>query len=330
VDTPGIITTKGAGQDNRDSIKKILRDTMKKPNSKLCVLVEPKEYSTNAIIDFCDETFEGIGDWKADSIVVMTKFDKQLDDAKSGSKANNFFAEYHENGIYPFLSITPTLVREDLDSTKLFLERKKLLEDATAYEEEKFERWVSLHAKNRETDPDDPRLSPAVSSRIGFSAAKHKMREVMLLDTASRLPAVLRSIREELCKCRSEKEILEGKRLFRDPNYLKRKVGDMMQLACKRINEYLDGDLEAELEKEEESEWADRTLGSAATIEDEDKWRDQIATLMTRGGLPDYVYAEKKFVGGKQFQRAKELMKATMLGEKNLFRATILQCVTLS
>lgn len=30
VDTPGIITTKGAGQDNRDSIKKILRDTMKK------------------------------------------------------------------------------------------------------------------------------------------------------------------------------------------------------------------------------------------------------------------------------------------------------------
>lgn len=35
VDTPGIISNKGAGQDNRDAIKKILRDTLKKPRSKL-------------------------------------------------------------------------------------------------------------------------------------------------------------------------------------------------------------------------------------------------------------------------------------------------------
>lgn len=82
VDTPGIIANKGTGQDNRDAIKKILRDTMKKPRSKLCVLVEPKEFSTNAIIDFCDETFKSTNtgrDWKADAIVMMTKFDKQLE-----------------------------------------------------------------------------------------------------------------------------------------------------------------------------------------------------------------------------------------------------------
>jgi GTPase Era involved in 16S rRNA processing len=329
VDTPGIIANKGTGQDNRESIKQILRDTMKKPNSKLCVLVEPKEFSTNAIIDFCDETFKGKEDWKADSIVIMSKFDKQLEDSRSGSKANKFFGEYHDVGIYPYLAITPTLDREDLDPDQLFEMRKKLLQEATSKEEEKFEAWISGHARYRETDPDDPKLSAEVSSRIGFSVAKDKMREVMLLDTATRLPEVLRSIMEELSKCRSEKETLEGKRQFRDPNYLKRKVGDLLQCACKRVGEYLDGDLEAavkfpdslmdlddELEQEEDSEWAGRTLGSAATVEDEEKWRDLIQTLIEReDGLPDYVYAEKKYIGGKQFQRATKLMKTAMLGE---------------
>ena len=78
VDTPGIIANKGVGADNREAIKSILRDTMKRPNSKLCVLVEPKEFSTNAIVDFCDETFGGKGSWVKDAIVLMTKFDKQV------------------------------------------------------------------------------------------------------------------------------------------------------------------------------------------------------------------------------------------------------------
>jgi hypothetical protein len=57
VDTPGIISTKGLGQDNRDDIKRILRNEMGKANTKLCVLLEPKEFATNDIINFCDETF---------------------------------------------------------------------------------------------------------------------------------------------------------------------------------------------------------------------------------------------------------------------------------
>lgn len=91
VDTPGIISNLGTGKDNREDIKSILRNTMKRPNSKLyvvgfsfillctlyysyscvlfrCVLVEPKEFSTNAILDFCDVTF-GSKDWSKDAIV---------------------------------------------------------------------------------------------------------------------------------------------------------------------------------------------------------------------------------------------------------------------
>jgi len=85
------------GKDNREDIKSILRDTMKKPNSKLCVLVEPKEFSTNAIINFCDETFGGKGKWVDNAIVLMTKFDKQLEDSRSGSKANKLLGVSSES-----------------------------------------------------------------------------------------------------------------------------------------------------------------------------------------------------------------------------------------
>ena len=302
------------------------------------LLVEPKEFSTNAIIDFCDETFDSAPngrDWKADAIVIMTKYDKNLEDSRTTNKANKFFSEYHELGIFPYVSITPTLDREDLQPDQLFLKRKDLLEGADSFEEEKFEGWISAHAKYREEDPENSKLSPEIASRIGFPAAKNKMREVMLLDTAARLPEVLKSIREELSKCRNEKEMLEGKRKYRNPDHLKRKVGDLLQRACKRVGDYLDGDLEAavkfpeslmdlddELDKEDESEWADRTLGTVASVEDEERWRDLIQDVIEKEGLPYpyWVYGEKKFIGGKQFQRAKELMKATMLGKAILYQ----------
>ena len=209
------------GKDNREDIKSILRDTMKKPNSKLCVLVEPKEFSTNAIINFCDETFGGKGKWVDNAIVLMTKFDKQLEDSRSGIKANKFFAEYHKNNLFPYLTITPTLASEDLNAEVLFQKRQQLLENSPSYEEKKFSDWNDMHEKFRETDPNDPLLNTEVSSCLGFPVAANKMREVMLTDTATRLPEVLMSLRKELGKARDELEVLEGKKKFRDPNHLK-------------------------------------------------------------------------------------------------------------
>lgn len=52
VDTPGIISTKGLGQDNREDIKRILRNEMGKANTKLCVLLEPKEFATTTLSTF--------------------------------------------------------------------------------------------------------------------------------------------------------------------------------------------------------------------------------------------------------------------------------------
>jgi hypothetical protein len=212
---------KSTGKDNREDIKSILRDSMKKPNSKLCELVEPKEFSTNAIINFCDETFGGKGKWVNNAIALMTKFDKQLEDSRSGSKANTFFSKYHENNLFPYLTITPTLDREDLNADELFLKRQQLLESSLAYEEGKFADWMDMHTKYRETDPGDSQLSSDVSSRVGFSVTASKMRAVMLTDTTTRLPEVLISLRKELVQLHVELEVLKEKKKFRDPTHLK-------------------------------------------------------------------------------------------------------------
>jgi hypothetical protein len=123
VDTPGIISNKGQGKGNRQDIQDILRATMKKENTKLCVLLEPKEFSTNPSIDFCDETFGGGRQWTENAIFLMTKFDKQILDSRTGSKANKFFDEFRANNITPHLVITPTLPKEDLPLADLFKER---------------------------------------------------------------------------------------------------------------------------------------------------------------------------------------------------------------
>ncbi|GAX09558.1 hypothetical protein FisN_16Lu264 [Fistulifera solaris] len=113
VDTPGIIANKSIGKNKRGDIKEILRKKMKdsntntNTNTKLCVLLEPTELATNPIIQFCDENFGGRDNWIDDAAFLMTKFDKQLEDVRTASKANNFFREYFNNKCYPHLVITP-------------------------------------------------------------------------------------------------------------------------------------------------------------------------------------------------------------------------------
>lgn len=160
----------------------------------------------------------------------------------------------------------------------------------------------------------------------GFRVAKEKMREVMLLDTATRLPEVLQSLRKEYSACRDALEVLEGKKMYCDPHYLKKELGSLLQLVCNRIKDYLDGDLEAakrfpealktldeELELEEESVWSDQRLGTVSP-EDEEEWRNIIERMIDDGTMPDHAYAQRYFLGGKQFQRATVVLKAAMAG----------------
>ena len=108
-------------------------------------------------------------------------------------------------------------------------------------------------------------------------------------------------------------------------------IGNLLQDICTRITEYLDGDLEAaatlpdqlmdlvsELELEQDSEWFNQILGKKVTIEHEKRWRKIVYNMLSEETMPVHVCAEKKFLGGKQFQRAKELLMAAMSGRRAL------------
>ena len=313
VDTPGIISNKSTGKDNRKDIEQILRSEMCKPNTKLCVLLEPKEFATNPIIEFCDTTFGHRNNWIDDATFLMTKFDKQLHDSRTSSKANNFFKEFHENKCFPHLAITPTLAKEDLPSKELFKARKDLIESSNSYEKERFNIWLQEHQTFRDSHNDPTELDENISKRIGFPTAKKIMREIMLDDTARRLPEVLSSLRQELSKCQKEESILKDKLKYNDPKELKLVVSEMLWSMRRRVMSYLDGDLEAsvkfpeklqtleeEIDEEEESEWASKDLNHYT--ENEDRWRDQIADVF-QGEYPESIQSEEKFLGGKQVQR---------------------------
>lgn len=115
-------------------------------------------------------------------------------------------------------------------------------------------------------------------------------------------------------------------------------IGNLLQDVCNRITDYLDGDLEAavrlphhlidlerELELEEESEWSYQTLGKKASTEDEGHWRDIIEGMFEKKNMPEHVYADKRFLDGKQFQWAKGLLKALMAGKGHCLIFRILQ-----
>jgi len=323
VDTPGIISNKSTGKDNREDIQTILQSEMRKPNTKLCVLLEPKEFVTNPIVEFCDGTFGARDKWIHDATFLMTKFDKQLEDSRTASKANNFFKEFHANKCYPHLVITPTLAKEDLEPAELFKARRNLLDTADKKEKERFLAWRDGHQQFlEELGGSDELLNDDVQCRIGFHTAKQVMREIMLEDTARRLPEVLRSLREELAQCQKEEKTLIEKAKFNNPAELKLVVTQVLWHVERRIVSYLDGDLESamkfpemlqtleeELEEEDDSEWSSRELNHYT--ENEDDWRNRIAAL--EGNYSSAVQADNRFLGGKQVQRAIQFFREVMI-----------------
>lgn len=324
VDTPGIISTRSeTSADNREEIKKILKSEMRKDNAKLCVLLEPKELQTNPIIDFCDDTFGHREKWINRATFLMTKFDKQIGDLPSANKANDFFRNFHENRCFPHLVITPILEKEDLPSSELYTARRLLLDSASSYEEEKFSAWKEDLDICATKFQDDEVIGKEVEERIGFDTAKNIMRQIMLDDTAKRLPEVLKALRGELSESTKELATLKAKQKYSDPKEVRRIVGLMLIQIEKRIQAYLMGDIESSIkyperlqtldeeidDEEDDEDWAGRPLNHYS--EKEDDWRDLIAGMECE--YPEELQADSKFLGGKQYQRALEFFRTVLL-----------------
>lgn len=144
VDLPGIISNKSTGQiDRRQEIKDMIRSIMVDPKARLCVVLEATEYDKNPIINFLDESFDGNRQaWIGKAMFFMPKFDKVLEDTRTVQRANDFFAKFEQNDIFPHPIITPTLDHEDLPPHELYEVRKKNLEKAGSLENDQFKTWI--------------------------------------------------------------------------------------------------------------------------------------------------------------------------------------------
>ena len=325
VDTPGIISTQGKGQDNREEIKTILRNEMCKPRTKLCVLLQPDEFSNNAIINICDETFEELSreQWMANATFLMTKFDKQLVVAKSGSKTNGFFQEFIDNDCFPHLVITPTLPVDKMPTTELFPARQALLDTADSHEEDTFKNWKKQLRAFKTQNGYDEDLHPEIVKRIGFGTARDVMRSIMLKDIVERLPEVLISLREDLMKCQTEFELLEEKKKMGSASEVKLIANQMLFQIQGKLKSYLDGNLavaskfpdmmqtlDDEIDEEEDSDWKIKRLNHH--MDKEDEWRDRVAKLEEKDFITE-IRPDERFLGGKQYQRAIEFFKVVMI-----------------
>ena len=328
VDTPGLISNKSTGKDNRQDIMEILKVSMRKPNAKLCVLLEPKEFATNSIIDFLDETFDDRNFWLGKAIPVMTKFDKQFDDSRSGSKANTFFKEYVTNKLVPYLVSTPTLAKEKLPPLELYQKRLEILSTADATEKEKFNLWLLGHKKHLDDEGGaDELLNQDIAKRIGFPTVVSAMRSTMLEHTCKQLPIVLREIREELSELTKKQKTLKEALKFSNPGELKAIAILFLSEIQKSVNKYLDGSmkasitfstrsrtLEEEIDEEDNSDWCAMELNHHTDFED--TWRDLVAEILERDlDTIAYLQPNEKFLGGKQIHRAIEFFAFAMIGK---------------
>ena len=140
------------------------------------------------------------------------------------------------------------------------------------------------------------------------------MRQIMLEDTTvERLAEVLSSLRMDLAQREEEAKVISEKLKFNEAANLKTVVGQLLVHINKKMLKYLDGDLtssikfpeklqtlDEEIDQEEESEWAEKDLNHYS--EAEDTWRDKIDAF--QGEFPNEIQPNKRFLGGKQVQRA--------------------------
>jgi len=284
-------------------------------------LLEPKEFATNPIVNFCDESLGGRNNWIHDTTFLMTKYDKQVDDSRSVAKANRFFQEFFDNKCFPHLVITPTLAKENIPREELYQARLNLIRSADDHEKDKFEIWTQGHEFFRLEHGDSEELHVEVSTRIGFQTAKTVMREIMLRDTIECLPEVISSLRSDLVRCNSNLLVLKDKKEYSDPKTLRLVISHMFGEIQAKVLNYLDGDLqvslkfpqalqtlEEEIWDEEESDWNLKRLNYHS--EKEDEWRSRIGELKD---LPSEVQPNSKFLGGKQYQRAIEFFRYVMI-----------------
>eukprot|EP01079_Euglenida_sp_SAG-EU17-18_P007253 gene7253-1295_t len=320
VDLPGI----GQGDDRRNIIREILKAEMDKPNTMMLVLLEPKEYSTNNIIDFVDEVYGGRrGDWVHKALWVLNKFDLRIVDSQTAKKSNANLEEYWINGIRPYMAFTPSYNPVGGESTEEeYLKRQKLIHEADARESAVFHEWMATMEHNAKTTTSDHPITFDLrySGYCKFASLLSVMHTRLLQNAQERLPEVIQQLRRELETSRHALADTERIAKLMAPNAYRIHVAGIMNTLKKRVLQYLDGSLAVmkkidcagktlreELGGEEHSEWFSRRLNHFTEAESDFRQR------ASQVSIPDAFYPDSRLLGGKQYQRALQCFTYTLV-----------------
>ena len=327
VDLPGIKSTKEAdGPDDRAFIKDILNAELQKENTHLVVLLQPHEYATNSIIDELDKFLGNRQTWMPRATFLMTKMDILMAGYDTAGRVNNFFTDFHKNGIWPYLVLSPIMKADPktLSEPEQYAMRQKLLDDARDHEKSEFRKWEQKMEDFCHDNPGEPEFSPQIRANIGFDTAMNKLRTELLKDTAKKLPKLQGDLLDKLAKAEAAKSNLVARQQYADPNHLKLVISRIEQAVTKKIVNYLDGDLESaihlehllqtldqELDFEEGSDWKDKRLNTRVSSKDEEQWRNHIADM--EDDFPSQLHPDVKLLGGKQYHRAFQFFCTVMI-----------------
>lgn len=322
VDLPGIISNKSTGEvDHREEIKDMIRTIMTDPRARLCVVLEAKEYDTNPIIDFLDESFpKGRESWIRQAIFVMPKFDNLVKDTRTASRANKFFEKFFQNGIVPYLMYTPNLDNEDLQPEELYEERKKNLAEAGSVEYAMFTGWVQGHEADRIARKVEECLDARMGDRLGFSTAHSKMTKELINNIRSSLPDVEKRLKRDIAQKTKEREVLEEKHDLTMPDKIKKMIGHLLSFLDNHMDHCLAGKfsevhnfrekcqtLKQELDAEKESDWVNKELNFRSTTES--SWRDEVAIA----NFDSRIQSDASIFGRLQVRRATNCFRAMMI-----------------
>ena len=227
---------------------------MTKPNTMMAIILEPKEYSTNTIIDFVDEALtDGTSSrrWIKNAIFVMNKFDLRMPDSETGSKTNKFLDEFWANKLHPFFVFTPSLQAaiDDASPEDQYMEREKLLKGTDETEQALFKRWMTTMDRNNvvrvgnsdcKQDPFDPKFKPY----LGFSSLLQCMHGLLLQNAIERLPDIIFELQTCLASIQTELEEQEREARLREPGNFKLHVAELLTAIKKKVLGYLDGSLD--------------------------------------------------------------------------------------
>lgn len=185
-------------------MKRILSSEMRNPFTRLCVVLEPKEFDANEIISVCAHSLGDPTEWVPCATFVLAHNDRFQHGFQSPEAIESLFRSLDDNHCYPHVVSTfDTWPFYFFDSHQFQYPMQHFLPpfNSSYVRDGGLEREISV-------------------AGMGFHMLRVEMYESMLRDVASWMPGILPLLRAEISKSLNDETASSGKQDTADPKKL--------------------------------------------------------------------------------------------------------------